>query len=70
MERPLTERRARTGRRGMTAAERTRYGLLVPHFGVFADRERLLEGAKLAEAYGFDSVWVRDHLIFEPHGEM
>jgi alkanesulfonate monooxygenase SsuD/methylene tetrahydromethanopterin reductase-like flavin-dependent oxidoreductase (luciferase family) len=24
----------------------------------------------LAEKMGFDSVWVRDHLIFEPHGEM
>jgi alkanesulfonate monooxygenase SsuD/methylene tetrahydromethanopterin reductase-like flavin-dependent oxidoreductase (luciferase family) len=48
----------------------TKYGLLLPHFGVHADRDRLLEGAKLAESYGFDSVWVRDHLIFEPHGEM
>jgi alkanesulfonate monooxygenase SsuD/methylene tetrahydromethanopterin reductase-like flavin-dependent oxidoreductase (luciferase family) len=54
----------------MATSERTRYGLLLPHFGVYADRERLLEGAKLAEAYGFDSLWVRDHLIFEPHGEM
>ena len=27
-----------------------------------------LEGAQRAEAYGFDSVWVRDHLVFEPHG--
>lgn len=48
----------------------TKYGLLLPHFGEFADRDRLLEGSKLAERYGFDSVWVRDHLIFEPHGEM
>lgn len=48
----------------------TKYGLLLPHFGAHADRERLLEGSKLAESYGFDSVWVRDHLIFEPHGEM
>ncbi len=48
----------------------TKYGLLVPHFGDFADRDRLLEGARLAEQLGFDSVWVRDHLIFEPHGEM
>jgi alkanesulfonate monooxygenase SsuD/methylene tetrahydromethanopterin reductase-like flavin-dependent oxidoreductase (luciferase family) len=47
-----------------------KYGLLLPHFGEFADRDRLLEGAKLAEEFGFDSVWVRDHLIFEPHGEM
>jgi alkanesulfonate monooxygenase SsuD/methylene tetrahydromethanopterin reductase-like flavin-dependent oxidoreductase (luciferase family) len=48
----------------------TKYGLLVPHFGDFADRDRLLEGARRAESYGFDSLWVRDHLIFEPHGEM
>jgi alkanesulfonate monooxygenase SsuD/methylene tetrahydromethanopterin reductase-like flavin-dependent oxidoreductase (luciferase family) len=48
----------------------TKYGLLLPHFGEFADRDRLLDGSKLAERYGFDSVWVRDHLIFEPHGEM
>ncbi len=27
-----------------------------------------MEGARRAEAYGFDSVWVRDHLVFEPHG--
>jgi alkanesulfonate monooxygenase SsuD/methylene tetrahydromethanopterin reductase-like flavin-dependent oxidoreductase (luciferase family) len=48
----------------------TKYGLLLPHFSDFADRDRLLEGSKLAEGLGFDSVWVRDHLIFEPHGEM
>jgi alkanesulfonate monooxygenase SsuD/methylene tetrahydromethanopterin reductase-like flavin-dependent oxidoreductase (luciferase family) len=48
----------------------TKYGLLLPHFGEFADRDRLLDGARLAESFGFDSVWVRDHLIFEPHGEM
>jgi alkanesulfonate monooxygenase SsuD/methylene tetrahydromethanopterin reductase-like flavin-dependent oxidoreductase (luciferase family) len=47
-----------------------KYGLLLPHFGVYADRDRLLDGARLAEGLGFDSVWVRDHLIFEPHGEM
>jgi alkanesulfonate monooxygenase SsuD/methylene tetrahydromethanopterin reductase-like flavin-dependent oxidoreductase (luciferase family) len=54
----------------MTTRPATKYGLLLPHFGQFADRERLLEGSKLAESFGFDSVWVRDHLIFEPHGEM
>lgn len=46
-----------------------KYGLLLPHFGEHADRGKLLDGAKLAEEVGFDSVWVRDHLIFEPHGE-
>jgi probable F420-dependent oxidoreductase len=45
-----------------------RYGLLLPHFGEHASRENLLEGALLAERLGFDSVWVRDHLVFHPHG--
>jgi probable F420-dependent oxidoreductase len=45
------------------------FGLLMPHFGEFADRKLILEGARRAEELGFDSVWVRDHLLFEPHGE-
>lgn len=47
-----------------------KFGLLLPHFGEHADKDKLLEGSKLAEDMGFDSVWVRDHLVFEPHGEM
>lgn len=47
-----------------------KFGLLLPHFGEEASKEKLLEGSKLAEDRGFDSVWVRDHLVFEPHGEM
>lgn len=46
-----------------------KFGLLLPHFGEFADRARILDGARRAEELGFDSVWVRDHLLFEPHGE-
>ena len=46
-----------------------RFGLLLPHFGDHASREAILEGAVRAEELGFDSVWVRDHLVFEPHGE-
>jgi alkanesulfonate monooxygenase SsuD/methylene tetrahydromethanopterin reductase-like flavin-dependent oxidoreductase (luciferase family) len=45
-----------------------KFGLLLPHFCEHASVENCLEGAKRAEAYGFDSVWVRDHLVFEPHG--
>jgi probable F420-dependent oxidoreductase len=45
-----------------------RYGLLLPHFGEHASRDQLLSGARLAERLGFDSVWVRDHLVFHPHG--
>jgi probable F420-dependent oxidoreductase len=44
-----------------------RYGLLLPHFGRQAARERLIHGARAAERYGFHSVWVRDHLVFHPH---
>ncbi len=46
----------------------TRFGLLVPHFGVEADQDLLIEGAQLADRLGFDSLWVRDHLVFHPHG--
>lgn len=47
-----------------------KFGLLMPHFGEHANCSMLLDGARLAENCGFDSVWVRDHLVFEPHGEM
>ncbi|MCW2700299.1 MAG: luciferase [Blastococcus sp.] len=47
-----------------------KFGLLLPHFGEHASAKNLLEGSKRAEELGFDSVWVRDHLVFEPHGEM
>jgi alkanesulfonate monooxygenase SsuD/methylene tetrahydromethanopterin reductase-like flavin-dependent oxidoreductase (luciferase family) len=47
-----------------------KFGLLLPHFGEHANKRMLLDGSVLAESYGFDSVWVRDHLVFEPHGEM
>jgi alkanesulfonate monooxygenase SsuD/methylene tetrahydromethanopterin reductase-like flavin-dependent oxidoreductase (luciferase family) len=47
-----------------------KFGLLLPHFGEEAGRDKLLRGSRRAEELGFDSVWVRDHLVFEPHGEM
>jgi alkanesulfonate monooxygenase SsuD/methylene tetrahydromethanopterin reductase-like flavin-dependent oxidoreductase (luciferase family) len=46
----------------------TRFGLLVPHFGAEADQDLLIEGSQLADRLGFDSLWVRDHLVFHPHG--
>lgn len=46
-----------------------RTGLLLPHFGVHADAEKIIKGSQLAERLGYHSVWVRDHLLFEPHGE-
>jgi alkanesulfonate monooxygenase SsuD/methylene tetrahydromethanopterin reductase-like flavin-dependent oxidoreductase (luciferase family) len=47
-----------------------KFGLLMPHFGEHANRRALLDGAVLSESFGFDSLWVRDHLVFEPHSEM
>jgi len=47
---------------------RLKFGLLLPHFCEHASAANCLEGAQRAEACGFDSVWVRDHLVFEPHG--
>lgn len=44
-----------------------KFGLLLPHFGAFASIDKCLQGARRAEAYGFDSLWARDHLVFKPH---
>jgi alkanesulfonate monooxygenase SsuD/methylene tetrahydromethanopterin reductase-like flavin-dependent oxidoreductase (luciferase family) len=46
----------------------TEYGLLLPHFGEQTSVEKIIEGSKKAERLGFDSVFVRDHLLFHPHG--
>ena len=46
---------------------RLKFGLLLPHFGRNASFQKILNGVKRAEEYGFDSVWVRDHLVFRPH---
>ena len=46
----------------------TSFGLLLPHFGGAVAPDRLADGVRLAEALGFASVWVRDHLVYEPHG--
>lgn len=44
------------------------YGVLVPHFGEHASPDRIIRGSRLAEELGFDAVWVRDHLLWKPHG--
>ena len=49
----------------MTA--KLQFGLLLPHFGEHASVEKCIQGSILAEAYGFDSVWTRDHLVFTPY---
>ena len=52
----------------MAMPSKLKFGLLLPHFCEHASIEQCLTGAKRAETYGFDSLWVRDHLVFEPHG--
>jgi probable F420-dependent oxidoreductase len=45
----------------------TRFGTLLPHFGAHASWDAVIDAAVSAERYGFDSVWVRDHIVFRPH---
>jgi len=42
------------------------YGVLLPHFGRAATRERLLTAAAGAERAGFDVLFARDHLYYQP----
>jgi probable F420-dependent oxidoreductase len=44
------------------------FGVLVPHFGANASRDRIISGSASVERLGFDAVWVRDHLLWTPHG--
>lgn len=46
----------------------TRFGVLLLHFGHTASRETVIDQAPQLEDWGFDSVWTRDHLEFQPHG--
>jgi alkanesulfonate monooxygenase SsuD/methylene tetrahydromethanopterin reductase-like flavin-dependent oxidoreductase (luciferase family) len=45
-----------------------RFGVLLPHYGEHCTPEKLIEGSQLIEKLGYDNVWVRDHLIWKPHG--
>ncbi|HXG18857.1 MAG TPA: LLM class F420-dependent oxidoreductase [Methylomirabilota bacterium] len=43
------------------------YGVVLPHFGSFAREDvvtRVIAAAEAAEALGYSTVWVIDHLIF------
>jgi alkanesulfonate monooxygenase SsuD/methylene tetrahydromethanopterin reductase-like flavin-dependent oxidoreductase (luciferase family) len=44
------------------------YGVLLPHFGRYCTSERMRAAGPLIEALGFDSVWVRDHVVHTTHG--
>jgi len=43
------------------------FGVLMPHSGDYADPQMLLRSARNLEEWGFDSLWVRDHLVWKPH---
>jgi alkanesulfonate monooxygenase SsuD/methylene tetrahydromethanopterin reductase-like flavin-dependent oxidoreductase (luciferase family) len=45
-----------------------KFGVLLPHYGEFCTRSRIIEGSQRLEEIGFDAVWARDHLLWTPHG--
>lgn len=48
--------------------QQPKFGLLLPHFGRNATRDNVVNAAVIIEDAGFDSVWVRDHIVYRPHG--
>jgi alkanesulfonate monooxygenase SsuD/methylene tetrahydromethanopterin reductase-like flavin-dependent oxidoreductase (luciferase family) len=49
-------------------SEGMRIGVLLPHFGAAASPARIIDQSRRIEQLGYDSVWVRDHLVWRPHG--
>lgn len=42
-------------------------GIALPIFGKYAGRNEILETALAAEALGYDSIWVSDHVVVPDH---
>jgi len=40
-----------------------KFGVALPNFGRYARKDAILKVAKTAEALGFDSLWVSDHIV-------
>jgi probable F420-dependent oxidoreductase len=40
-----------------------KYGIALPNFGMYANRDSILKIVKTAEDFGFDSIWVSDHIV-------
>ncbi|MCI0455311.1 MAG: TIGR03619 family F420-dependent LLM class oxidoreductase [Candidatus Dadabacteria bacterium] len=40
-----------------------KFGIAVPNFGMYANKDSILKIAKIAEDLGFDSIWVSDHIV-------
>jgi probable F420-dependent oxidoreductase len=40
-----------------------KYGIALPNFGKYADKDKILELASAAEELGYESLWVSDHVV-------
>lgn len=40
-----------------------KFGIALPHFGKFADKDNITRISRDAELLGFDSLWVSDHIV-------
>lgn len=40
-----------------------KYGIVLPNFGKYAQKDWILELASSAEELGYDSIWVSDHVV-------
>ncbi len=40
-----------------------KFGIALPNFGQYAEKDSILKIAKIAEDLGFDSIWVSDHIV-------
>jgi len=47
---------------GQAHTPKVTFGIRVPNSGPLASPESILEVAREAEALGYDSIWVHDHL--------
>ncbi|NIM45973.1 MAG: TIGR03619 family F420-dependent LLM class oxidoreductase [Nitrososphaeria archaeon] len=46
-----------------------KFGIRLPHVGMYASVESILQAARDAEDLGYDSVWVHDHIALNPEWE-
>ncbi len=47
-----------------------KFGIAIPNFGRYADKEAIVEIAVSAEELGYDSVWVSDHVVIPESHEV
>ena len=39
------------------------FGVTLPNFGKYADKNEIIKIATAAQELGFDSIWVSDHIV-------